>query len=88
MTPDELDALVARAAVVGGYDSRRMLSREDFDALVGAARISAKRSPDLDGIRARHLDPERTQGQTFYEGHIVIDLASLVEEVERLRKEV
>jgi hypothetical protein len=88
VTSKELDALVARSAIVGGYDSRRTLSREDFDALVEAARISAKLSPDLDGIRARHLDPERMQGQTFYEGHIVIDLASLVEEVERLRKEV
>lgn len=42
-------------------------------------------SIDLDAIRARHLRPEQMEHRTFYEGHIVIDLAALVDEVERLR---
>ena len=88
MTPTDLEALVARTAIVGGYDSRRLLSREDFDALVAAARVEPAQSSDLDGIRARHLNPARMAGQTFYEGHIVLDLAALVEEVAYLRDEV
>jgi hypothetical protein len=43
----DLDALVARTAVVGGYDDRRLLSREDFDALVEAARIATRKNTDL-----------------------------------------
>ena len=43
---------------------------------------------DLDAIKKRHLDPERMQGRTYYEGHIELDLAACVEEIERLRKEV
>jgi len=43
---------------------------------------------DLDTIRKRHLDPERNRGRTYYEGHIEVDLAMLVEEVAWLRKEV
>jgi hypothetical protein len=40
---------------------------------------------DLDAIRARHLRPEQMEHRTFYAGHIVIDLADLCDEVERLR---
>ena len=43
---------------------------------------------DLDRIKKRHLDPEHMQGRTYYEGHIELDLAACVEEIERLRKEV
>jgi len=42
---------------------------------------------DLEAIKKRHLDPERNRGRTYYEGHIEVDLAALVEEVEQLRKE-
>jgi hypothetical protein len=42
---------------------------------------------DLEAIKNRHLRPEQMEHRTFYEGHIVIDLAALVEEVEYLRKE-
>lgn len=42
---------------------------------------------DLEAIRNRHLRPEQMEHRTFYEGHIIIDLAALVEEVERLRAE-
>jgi hypothetical protein len=42
---------------------------------------------DLDAIRARHLRPEQMEHRTFYAGHIVIDLADLCDEVERLRAE-
>ncbi len=45
-------------------------------------------SIDTDAIRARHLRPEQMEHRTFYEGHIVIDLANLCDEVERLRGEV
>jgi hypothetical protein len=41
---------------------------------------------DLDAIRARHLRPEQMEHRTFYAGHIVIDLADLCDEVERLRE--
>ena len=43
---------------------------------------------DLDSIKKRHLDPEHMQGRTYHEGHIELDLAACVEEIERLRKEV
>lgn len=43
---------------------------------------------DLDAIRARHLRPEQMEHRTFYAGHIVIDLAACIEEVEHLRAEV
>ncbi len=42
---------------------------------------------DLEAIKQRHLRPEQMEHRTFFEGHIVIDLAALVEEVEYLRKE-
>jgi hypothetical protein len=42
---------------------------------------------DLDAIKKRHLDPKRNRGRTYYEGHIEVDLAMLVEEVEWLRGE-
>ena len=42
---------------------------------------------DLDAIKHRHLDPERMKGRTYYQGHLELDLAALVEEVERLRGE-
>lgn len=89
MTSEDLDRLVARSAVVGGYDDRRLVSREDFDALVEVARSVATLRADLldtAGIRARHLDPERFSGRTMYEGHIAVDLATLVTEVEHIRE--
>lgn len=43
---------------------------------------------DLNAIKHRHLDPERMKGRTYYAGHLELDLAALVEEVERLRAEV
>ena len=43
---------------------------------------------DLNAIKNRHLDPERMRGRTYYAGHIELDLAALVDEVERLRAEV
>ena len=42
----------------------------------------------IDAIRQRHLRPEQMEHRTFYEGHIVIDLATLCDEVEDLRKMV
>jgi hypothetical protein len=42
---------------------------------------------DIDDIKKRHLDPERNRGRTYYEGHIEVDLAALIAEVERLRAE-
>jgi len=45
-------------------------------------------SIDTDAIRARHLRPEQMEHRTFYEGHIVIDLAACVEAVEGLREKV
>ena len=42
---------------------------------------------DIDDIKKRHLDPERNRGRTYYEGHIEVDLAALIAEVERLRDE-
>ena len=43
---------------------------------------------DIEAIKKRHLDPERMSGRTYYEGHIELDLAACVEEIETLRKEV
>jgi hypothetical protein len=43
---------------------------------------------DIEAIKKRHLDPERMKGRTYYEGHIELDLAACVEEIEKLRKEV
>lgn len=43
---------------------------------------------DIEAIRARHLDPGSVAGRTMYEGHVSVDLASLCDEVERLRAEV
>jgi len=43
---------------------------------------------DLNAIKHRHLDPERMKGRTYYAGHLELDLAALMEEVERLRAEV
>lgn len=43
---------------------------------------------DIEAIRQRHLRPEQMEHRTFYEGHIVIDLASALEEIERLRREI
>lgn len=40
---------------------------------------------DIEAIRARHLRPEQMEHRTFYQGHIVIDLADALEEIERLR---
>ena len=42
-------------------------------------------SLDLKAIQKRHLDPEKNRGRTYYEGHIEVDLAALVEEVRHLR---
>lgn len=42
---------------------------------------------DLDIIRQRHLSLDRLANSTFYTGHIVLDLADLVGEVERLREQ-
>jgi hypothetical protein len=42
---------------------------------------------DLKAIRKRHLNPERTVMRTYYEGHIEVDLALLVEECEHLHSE-
>lgn len=88
MTFDELDALVARSAVVGGYDSQRMLSREDFDALVSAARGGApvSRHMDVEAVRQRHLAPQRLKYQTMYEGHVLVDLAAALDEIDALRE--
>ena len=42
---------------------------------------------DTESVRRRHLRPEQWQHRTFYEGHIMVDLNALVEEVEYLRGE-
>jgi len=42
---------------------------------------------DLNAIKHRHLDPERMKGRTYYAGHLELDLAALVAEVERLREQ-
>jgi hypothetical protein len=33
----------------------------------------------------RHLRPEATQGRTMYEGHVLVDLAAVVDECRSLR---
>ena len=43
---------------------------------------------DIDTIKARHLDPEKNRGRTYYEGHIEVDLAACVAEIERLRADM
>jgi hypothetical protein len=40
---------------------------------------------DIEAIKRRHLDPEKTAGRTMYEGHITIDLGACVDEIEHLR---
>ena len=42
---------------------------------------------DLDAIKKRHLDFEGDRGRTYYEGHIEVDLAACVAEIEALRAE-
>lgn len=39
----------------------------------------------IKAIRSRHLHPKSLEGKTFYEGHIIIDLQLLIDEVERLK---
>jgi hypothetical protein len=41
---------------------------------------------DIEAITNRHLTKDKMEGQTFYEGHIVIDLYSAIEEIKRLRQ--
>jgi len=48
-------------------------------------KISKLSELNIEAIKQRHLRPEQMEHRTFYEGHIVIDLAALVEEVEYLR---
>jgi hypothetical protein len=43
---------------------------------------------DIEAIKQRHLRKEQMEHRTFYEGHIVIDLAACVDEIERLRQEL
>ena len=43
---------------------------------------------DTNAIRARHLNPEKNRGRTYYEGHIEVDLAACVAEIERLRADM
>ena len=38
----------------------------------------------IKSIKSRHLHKESLAGRTFYDGHIVIDLQLLIDEVERL----
>lgn len=42
---------------------------------------------DLDSIRQRHLSLDRLANSTFSTGHIVLDLADCIGEVERLREQ-
>jgi len=42
---------------------------------------------DINAVRQRHLRPDQMEHRTFYEGHIVIDLANLCDEAEHLRGE-
>jgi len=39
----------------------------------------------IKAIKSRHLHKENLAGQTFYNGHIVIDLQLLIDEVERFQ---
>jgi hypothetical protein len=43
---------------------------------------------DIEAIEERHLREEQMQHRTFYEGHIVIDLAACIDEIRRLREEL
>jgi predicted nucleic acid-binding Zn-ribbon protein len=43
---------------------------------------------DIEAIKKRHLDPARMKGRTYYEGHIELDLAACVAEIEKLRQQV
>jgi hypothetical protein len=40
---------------------------------------------NIEAIIERHLTKDKMEGQTFYEGHIVIDLYNAIEEIKRLR---
>lgn len=40
---------------------------------------------DIEAIKKRHLDPARNRGRTYYEGHMEVDLAACVAEIERLQ---
>jgi hypothetical protein len=40
---------------------------------------------DIAAIKARHLDPTKNRGRTYYAGHIEVDLAACVEEIQHLR---
>jgi hypothetical protein len=37
---------------------------------------------DVNAIRKRHLNPEDIQGKTFYPGHVLVDLARVIDELE------
>jgi hypothetical protein len=41
---------------------------------------------DIEAVTNRHLTKDKMEGQTFYEGHIVIDLYNAIEEIKRLRQ--
>jgi len=41
---------------------------------------------NIEAIFARHLAPERIQYTTMYEGHVLVDLASAIDEIVRLRE--
>jgi hypothetical protein len=50
--------------------------------------MSSPSELDIEAIKQRHLRKEQMEHRTFYEGHIVIDLAACVDEIERLREEL
>jgi hypothetical protein len=50
--------------------------------------MSSPSELDIESIKRRHLRKEQMEHRTFYEGHIVIDLAACVDEIERLREEL
>ena len=50
--------------------------------------MSSHSELDIEAIKQRHLRKEQMEHRTFYEGHIVIDLAACVDEIERLREEL
>jgi hypothetical protein len=50
--------------------------------------MSSPSELDIESIKQRHLRKEQMEHRTFYEGHIVIDLAACVDEIERLREEL
>ena len=43
---------------------------------------------NVEAIEERHLRLEQMQHRTFYEGHIVIDLAACIDEIRSLREEL